>query len=345
MGTITKRKRADGSIAYRYEIRIKHKGEIIYQESETFDQRQMAKEWGAKREEKLKAPGGIQTARSTHNIEHIINWYVEVYGNGFGRTKLSHLKFLKKCPLAKLSALRLTAQQLIDHVRERRKDGTGPSTVNNDLVWLKSAFKAARPALDLDLKLEVIADAAAFCREQKLIGKSRWRDRRPTEQELALLRKHFSSRDGRARIPMLDIMEFARESSRREEEITLLRWSDNNEKDFTGIVRDAKHPTAKEGNHKTFKYTLEAWEIMQRQPKISEYIFPYKSKSIGAAFTRACKLLGIIDLVFHDMRHEATSGLFERGYSIQEVQQFTLHESWATLQRYTHLRPKNVKHR
>jgi site-specific recombinase XerD len=48
---------------------------------------------------------------------------------------------------------------------------------------------------------------------------------------------------------------------------------------------------------------------------------------------------------FHDLRHEATSRLFEKGYSIQEVAQFTLHESWATLKRYTHLRPENVPER
>lgn len=53
----------------------------------------------------------------------------------------------------------------------------------------------------------------------------------------------------------------------------------------------------------------------------------------------------ITDLRFHDLRHEATSRLFERGYSIQEVAQFTLHESWATLNRYTHLKPEDVPER
>ncbi|MGH8111467.1 MAG: tyrosine-type recombinase/integrase, partial [Rhodanobacteraceae bacterium] len=64
-----------------------------------------------------------------------------------------------------------------------------------------------------------------------------------------------------------------------------------------------------------------------------------------SAFTNACHFLGIKGLHFHDLRHEATSRLFERGYSIQEVAQFTWHESWATLKRYTHLRPEDVKER
>jgi hypothetical protein len=47
-------------------------------------------------------------------------------------------------------------------------------------------------------------------------------------------------------------------------------------------------------------------------------------------------------LRFHDLRHEATSRLCERGYQIHEVAQCTLHESWNELKRYTNLRPENL---
>ena len=114
---------------------------------------------------------------------------------------------------------------------------------------------------------------------------------------------------------------------------------------MTGLVRDAKHPTRKEGNHRRFKYTPEAWEIVQRQPRTEDRIFPYNAKTVGAYFTRACHILEIEDLRFHDLRHEATSRLFEAGYAIVEVQQFTLHEDWNVLKRYTHLRPGDVAHR
>ena len=109
------------------------------------------------------------------------------------------------------------------------------------------------------------------------------------------------------------------------------------------MVRDAKHPTAREGNHRRFKYTPEAWAVVQGQPRDCEYIFPYDPKSIGAAFTRACHLLQIKDLRIHDLRHEATSRLFERGYQIHGVAQFTLHDSRNELKRYTNLRPENVR--
>jgi integrase len=112
-------------------------------------------------------------------------------------------------------------------------------------------------------------------------------------------------------------------------------------------VRDLKHPGGSKGNDRRFKYTPTGWAIVQRQPHIEgePRIFPYDAKSVSTAFTRACKVLEIPDLRFHDLRHEATSRLFEVGYSIVQVQQFTLHESWDMLKRYVQLRPGDVQHR
>jgi integrase len=141
---------------------------------------------------------------------------------------------------------------------------------------------------------------------------------------------------------MQAIIDFAIASARRESEICRLEWRDNDGTNRTGLVRDAKHPTSRDGNHRRFKYTSEAWAIVESQPRTSAYIFPYDPKSVGAAFTSACHVLGIEDLRFHDLRHEATSQLFERGYQIHEVAQFTLHESWNELKRYTNLKPERV---
>lgn len=142
---------------------------------------------------------------------------------------------------------------------------------------------------------------------------------------------------------MRDLFWFAIHSARRQAEICRLAWADNDVATRTGLVRDAKHPTAKEGNHRRFKYTADAWAIARRQPRISEFVFPHEPRSGGAAFTRACKLLAIHDLRFHDLRHEATSRLFEAGYQIHEVAQFTLHDSWNELKRYANIRPETMR--
>ena len=72
-------------------------------------------------------------------------------------------------------------------------------------------------------------------------------------------------------------------------------------------------------------------------------VFPYSPKSIGTAFTRACHVLTLPDLRFHDLRHEAISRLFERGYDIYEVSQISLHESWAMLKLYIQAKPEHAK--
>jgi integrase len=42
---------------------------------------------------------------------------------------------------------------------------------------------------------------------------------------------------------MQSIMEFALHSARRESEICRLEWRDNDDRNQTGTVRDARHPT------------------------------------------------------------------------------------------------------
>lgn len=278
-------------------------------------------------------------------LASLIRWYIDSFQSlsNWQRTKQSQLEFLEKHPIGQANALLLTTAALIDHVRSRRANGAGPATVGNDLTWIAVVLRAAKSVKGVLVKPEIVEEARTACRELRLIGKSRRRDRRPTLDELKKLDDYFRRRDRRARIPMVDIFWFAIHSARREGEICRLEWRDNDSRARTGLVRDAKHPTAKEGNDRRFKYTFEAWAIVERQPKSDERIFPYDPKSVCAAFTRACHVLGIKNLRFHDMRHEGTSRLFERGYQIHEVAQFTLHESWNELKRYANFRPENIR--
>lgn len=106
-------------------------------------------------------------------------------------------------------------------MRNRRADGTGPSTVLNDLVWIGVVLRAARSVREMPINPDIVREARNACRELRLIS--------------------------RARIPMGPIMEFAIASARREAEICRLEWADNDDAARTGLVRDAKHPIAREG--------------------------------------------------------------------------------------------------
>jgi integrase len=346
MATIRARRQANGTLRYTAMVRLRKGKTLIHQEAKTFSHRGAAASWAKFREVELQKPGALDQAQQGEtSLAALIRWYIDSFFEiaVWQRTKQTSLEFLEKHQIGEVNALRITSAMLVDHVRRRRADGAGPATVANDLTWIGVVLRAAKSVKELPVNPIVVDEARTACHELRLIGKSRRRDRRPMPDELVRLREHFEHRDRRSVIPMNDIVDFAIESTRRQAEICRLKKADNHPKTRTGMVRDAKHPTAKEGNHRRFKYTPEAWVIAERQVNDSEFVFPYDPKSVGTAFTRACHILGIVDLRFHDLRHEGTSRLFERGYQIHEVAQFTLHESWNELKRYTNLRPENIR--
>ncbi len=72
------------------------------------------------------------------------------------------------------------------------------------------------------------------------------------------------------------------------------------------------------------------------------HVFPLKPDSITQAFGRARERAGLAGLRFHDLRHEGTSRLFEKGLGLMEVALITGHQSLSMLKRYTHLRPESL---
>ena len=86
---------------------------------------------------------------------------------------------------------------------------------------------------------------------------------------------------------------------------------------------------------------LEQAELTGRHGRV----FPYDGRSVGAAFLRGCRELGICKLRFHDLRHETASRLFEAGYQIPEVALMTGHRDWKMLRRYTNLQPHDLAQR
>jgi integrase len=345
MATIVSRKRKSGTV-YQAKIRIRKNG-VTHTESETFEKKSLAKTWADRREAELKAPGVLE--RLAHvgiTVGQVLRWYKEDYeGNStFGRSKLNSIdQLINRDEFAVLDAMKLTSGQLVAHARKRRKEGTGPATVNNDFIWLRTAMRAVRIGRDMPLELQAIDDAAFICRKEGLISKAEQRDRRPTIKELNQLLDYFSERDGRAETPMVEIVQFAIFSSRRQDEICRIRWADVDEKRNRVLVRDMKHP--KKLVDTWVSLPDKAWTILQRQPKTNDRIFPYNSKTVSSNFTRSCKFLGIKDLRFHDLRHECISWLFELGWEIPRVAQVSGHKAWTSLQRYTHLEKVGDKYK
>ena len=71
-------------------------------------------------------------------------------------------------------------------------------------------------------------------------------------------------------------------------------------------------------------------------------LFTYSLRGLSGAFLRLCRRLNIENLHFHDLRHEATSRLFEKGLNPVEVATITGHKDTKMLMRYTHLRAEDL---
>jgi len=71
-------------------------------------------------------------------------------------------------------------------------------------------------------------------------------------------------------------------------------------------------------------------------------IFQITGSRLFKDFQQLRKEVGIIGLRWHDLRHEATSRLFEKGLNIMEVASITGHQDLRMLKRYTHIKPESL---
>jgi integrase len=342
MATIVARPRRDGTVGYTAQIKIKRGGKVVFSQAQTFDREPAARAWAAKKEKALAAPGGLDAAlKPKGTLEDVIDRYVGLFRKDIGRTKEQVLEALKGYAIAEKPVEQILPGDVLDLARELG-DGRKPQTVQNYLSHLSSVLSTARAAWGYDVDRTVMRDAMEAAKHFGLVAKSGKRDRRPTVEEMNRLMQHFEAKIRRRNsMPMHRVVAFAMFSTRRQEEITRIRWTDLEQGRV--LVRDMKHPGDKMGNDTWCALPPEAEAIARAMPKVAAEIFPFSTDSISAAFTRACKTLGIEELHFHDLRHEGASRLFEIGWSIPRVAEVTGHRTWVSLQRYSHLRQTGDK--
>ncbi|WP_022945385.1 site-specific integrase [Pseudoalteromonas ruthenica] len=346
--TIEKRKLKSG-FSYKCNVRHKERGRIIHNENKTFSKRALAETWGKNKvnsiEESL-----VNDLKKVVTLGTLLNMYYENHDlwNNTGRTKRFVIKMLMDCDVANVMSNQLKTSDLILHCQNRRSAGAGPATIYHDIAYLRSVMKKAGPVWNIDANVSIFEDAVPVLIEMGLVGKSQKRTRRPTNNELEKLREGLQKRmtyrpNGKVRIPFVDILDFSILTCMRIGEVCKLRWEDLNEEHKTILVRDRKDPRKKAGNHMVVPLLAGSFDIVLRQPRSSEFIFPYNSKSVTAGFQRVRNSLGIEDLRYHDMRREGASRLFEKGYSIEDVAQVTGHRNLNILwQVYTQLFPHKL---
>ncbi|MFT4149225.1 MAG: site-specific integrase [Paracoccaceae bacterium] len=332
MGSINKRQRADGSYGYTAQIVIKRKGVKVYTEARTFDREPAARAWMKRREGEIARDGW---GKPKGTLSEAIDEYVRESIKEIGKTKAQVLTAIKGHSIAAMECAEIRSHDIVSFATDLSKK-VQPQTVGNYMSHLSAVFSIAPAAWGYALVPAEMEAAAKVCKRLGLTSKSMRRDRRPTRDEMDRLMAHFEQRSKRRRaMPMHKVAFFAMFSTRRQDEITRLRWADL--RPGKVLVRDMKNPGEKAGNDIWCDLPPEAEALIQTMPKVADEIFPFGADAISAAFTRACKFLEIEDLHFHDLRHEGISRLFEMGWNIPHVAAVSGHRSWQSLQRYTHI--------
>lgn len=344
MGSIIGRRRKDGTMAYLAKIAIMREGIVVLREARTFDRRPAAKTWLETREKALAVPGALERAKADKNdppLADVIQRYNDESEKDTGKTKAQVLRSISAHEIGGKKCSEIDAAALCDFAKSL---DCGPSTRANYLSHLASIFTVARPMWKYPLDERAMDDAQIVLRKMGIIAKSNERDRRPTMDELDRLLTHFGVAETRRpdSIPMQKIIVFAIFSTRRQEEICRIQWKDL--EPGRVMVRDMKHPGEKAGNDTRCDLVPEAEAVINSMTRQSARMFPFNSKTVSARFTRACKILGIEDLHFHDLRHDGISRLFEMGWTIPQVATVSGHRDWRSLKRYSHLRQTGDKY-
>lgn len=364
MGTIMQRRKKDGATSYTAVIRKKKGGKVVLTLTETFKNETAAARWMRKTERALSEKGALNRAVAA---QHRTTWadvigdYCDASPEGFGKTKTANLAYLQRLEFGKLAVddtdnhdfFRL-GQDLLNGVQAPPADPQSdcpehyilkprkPQTVNSYMATLRTVVCYGGPISNIDMPIGAFEVAIRTLKHQRMIGRSATRNRRPTLDELDRLLTYFHDRyrADRRRVPMHKVIGAAITLGHRQEALCRIPWSDLNEEKARLIIRDMKHPRETQGNDVETWVTEEGMKMIMSMPRKKDRVFPYSPDTISRLFTEACQILGIEDLHYHDLRHEAISRFFEIGLgggSREIIMKYTGHSPDGSLSRYIHV--------
>ena len=205
--------------------------------------------------------------------------------------------------------------------------GSSASTVRRKLALFSHLFEIARKEWGMESIINPVDNI-------RLPPPGQPRTRRLVDDEEARLlatAKTYSGEIG-------PIITLAIETAMRRGEISAMQWENLDRKSRVLLL-----PETKNGTPRRVPLSSRALAALERLPRrIDGKVWDMKPDSISQAFERVCLSAGVEGLTFHDLRHEATSRLFEKGLNPMEVAAITGHKTLQMLKRYTHLRAEDL---
>lgn len=322
--------------------------------SKSFRTKRDAEDWARRTEDEMVR--GVYIERSSSErmtLEKALNRYLaEVSPTKAPKTAKSEAGSAKILipRLGKYSLAALSADILADYrdsrlaERSRRKTLVSPNTVRLELALLSHLFTVAIQEWRIGLPMNPVLNI-------RKPSPGQGRDRRLSADEERRLVAAVNAHSN----PMLGwIVRIAIETGMRSSEITGLRCQQVDLQKRVVRLTDTKNDSSR-----TVPLTKVATETFRAaldyavRPKDCSLVFfgePGKDqKRRPYAFSKTWGLLkkdlGMPDLRFHDLRHEAVSRLVEGGLSDQQVSAISGHKSMQMLRRYTHLRAEDLVER
>ena len=232
-------------------------------------------------------------------------------------------------PLGARSLASIRGRDVANAVRSLEARGLAPNSIRLHLALLSHLFNTARTAWGM----ESLSNPVDLVKGQrpKLPG---GRTRRLVDDEPARLLAAAQSYGGE----IGPIITWAIETAMRRGEIAAMLWEHLDRKARVLLI-----PETKTGTPRRVPLSTAALAVLDGIPRrIDGQVWGMRPDSISQAFERVCGAAGIEGLTFHDLRHEATSRLFEKGLNPMEVAAITGHKTLQMLKRYTHLRAEDL---
>lgn len=312
MASITKR-----GDSYRVLIRKKGYPPI----SETFKRRIDADRWA--RETETQMDRRVYVVDDGKTVREIFEDYrdkVSPTKPGATWEKVRINRLLRTAKWAHLTVSQISYKDL-QAWRDERITEVKPASVLREFTLISSVFTHARNEWH-------VAMTENPCSRVRKPAKSKARNRRVSEAELKVFTEYSKGKFTNKLYACVAFL-FAVETGMRMGEMARLRWVD-----IRGDERWAYVLPSKNGDDRTVPLSDRAIELLALlRLNGSDRVFPANTGSMGTEFRELCRKKGIVDLHFHDSRHEACSRL-SKIYTVMELAKIIGHRDLKSLMIY-----------
>lgn len=236
---------------------------------------------------------------------------------------------LQDTALARYALSRLSGRDVADYMRDRLKT-VEPSSVLSELAILSHVYTVAMSAWGMAYLVNPVP-LARTALPKLPAGRNRRLQEGEEDRLLAAASPIIAA-----------VIRFALATAMRRSELAALCWENIKLKKRTALL-----PTTKNGEARTVPLSPAALDVLKEIPRqLRGSVFGLSPEGISSGWKRARKDAGIPDVRFHDLRHEATSRLFEdTDLDTMEIKEITGHKTLQMLARYSHLRAHRLADR